>query len=260
MRAATEVTTILPHTTSFTRKEPSDAARRHVLERDVRCASQPGGGVPVSPVTIGARALGVERNGEFTAVNTKPIPGGRLWPEAAATWLAMHAAFVADGGSPAEFRPGGPASSARSISQQQGFWHSQPPPAAFPGSSNHGWGIAVDCPFARAQAWLMRNAQAYGWSHDEGARVGEPWHFRYVGAPRGLLRKLESDPLAFCTASERRWIREYDALRTHGDAHRRRVLQRVMTEQRKRIWAAAQDGGWTRARKRRYAALRARTT
>ena len=222
----------------------------------------------MSPTMIGRRALGVEQNGVFTDANTDPIAGGRLWPEAALTWNAMFAAFVADGGDPGHFRPGGPQSSARSITQQQHFFHNQPPAAAVPGTSNHGWGIAVDCPFAPAQAWLMRNGMRYGWSHDEGARVNEPWHFRYVGASPSTLRKLTKDPLAGFTASEKRWIREYDRLRRSGHDHpRRRVLARVMTEQRKRVWKVSQaashggDGkGWTRTRKRRYAALRARTT
>lgn len=220
------------------------------------------------PVVINGRALGVQRNGVFAAENTDPVPGGRLWPEAALTWLAMRAQFVADGGDPRHFVPGGPDSSSRTLRAQRHFWANQPPAAAFPGTSNHGWGIAVDIPFADAQGWLMRNAPRFGWSHDEGARVGERWHFRYVGASRALLRRLKRDPLAGYTPSERRWIREYDRLvRSGRDPGRRRVLRRVMTEQRKRIWKIAQpasgggDGkGWTRARKRRYASLRARTT
>lgn len=223
----------------------------------------------MSPTLINGRMLGVERNGIFTAENTDPIPGGRLWPEAALTWNAMQAAFIADGGDPDHFRPGGPASSARSIAQQEHFWANQPPPAAAVGTSNHGWGIAVDVPFADAQAWLMRNSERFGWSWDEGRRVGERWHFRYVGASPALLRTLKRDPLAGYTPSEKRWIREYDALRRagHADSQRARVLRRVMGEQRQRIFRAAQpvhmggDGhGWTRLRKRRYAALKARTT
>ncbi len=216
----------------------------------------------MSPVSIGGRSLGVASNGVFTDANTDPIPGGRLWPEAALTWNAMHAAFVADGGNPRHFEPGGPNSSARTITAQRHFFASQPPPAAFPGTSNHGWGIAVDCPFATAQGWLLRNGGKYGWSHDEGARVGEAWHFRYVGASPSLLRRLRRDPLAGYTKSERRWIAEYDKLVRDGrDPARRRVLRRVMTEQRKRIWKSAQDShGWTRLRKRRYASLRSRTT
>jgi len=221
----------------------------------------------MSPTYVRGRALGVQRNGIFTASNTDPIPGGRLWPEAALTWNAMHAAFVAAGGNPGHFEPGGPASSARSYDQQASLraqWaaRGQPFKAATPGTSNHGWAIAIDCPYRPAQAWLLRHCGEYGWSHDEGARVGEPWHFRYVGASPALLRKLTRDPLAGYTPHERRWIAEYDELVRDGrDLDRRRVLRRVMTLQRKRIYRAAQDSrGWTRTRKRRYASLLKRTT
>lgn len=212
--------------------------------------------------TLGGRELGVEHNGVFTAANTDPIAGGRLWPEAALTWNAMHAAFVADGGDPDHFRPGGPASSARSIAQQEHFYANQPPPAARPGTSNHGWGVAVDIPFADAQAWLRRHAYRWGWSDEEGRRVGEPWHWTYRGAAKARLARLRLDALDGYTPSETRWIREYDRLVAHGwDPDRRRVLRRVMTEARKRIWRAAQDEkGWTPLRTRRYNSLRARTT
>ena len=222
----------------------------------------------MSPTLVRGHALGVAHNGVFNESNTDPIPGGRLWPEAALTWNAMRADFIAGGGRADEFRPGGPMSSARTVAQQRRLWAQQPPPAAVPGTSNHGWGIAVDIPFPRAQAWLMRNGERYGWSHDEGARVGEIWHYRYVGAPRLTLLRLRRDPFAGYTKAERRWIREYDRLlRKRADPQRRDVLRRVMTQQRKRIWKAAQpraDGGdgksWTRLRKRRYASLLARTT
>jgi len=216
---------------------------------------------------VNGRALGVERNGVFDDANTDSIPGGRLWPEAALTWNAMRADFTAAGGKPTHFRPGGPRSSARTAGQQRELFAAQPPPAAVPGTSNHGWGIAVDVPFSDAQAWIMRNGGRYGWSHDEGLRVGERWHMRYVGASKLALRKLTRDPLAGYTKAERRWLHEYDRLiRTNGDAKRRHVLRVVMTAQRKRIWkvsqppAAGGDGkGWTRLRKRRYASLLART-
>lgn len=239
-----------------------------------RTASRLGvGGLPptiararVSPITINGRLLGVERNGVFTDANTHPISGGRLWPEAAATWNLMHAVYVAAGGHPTEFEPGGAASSARSVAQQVSLaqqWaaRGQPWKAAPPGTSNHGWAIAVDCPAARAQAWLMTHCGEYGWSHDEGARVGEPWHFRYIGAPAGLIRRLQRDPLAGYMASERRWIAEYDRLVSqNANPARRGVLRRVMTLQRKRLFKAAQDkAGWTPTRRRRYASLLERT-
>ena len=70
------------------------------------------------------------------------------------------------------------------------------------------------------------------------------------------------DPLAGFTDTEKRWIREYDRLKAkQADEPRRKVLRRVMTEQRKRIWRAAQDSGWGAAnRRKRYRSLLARTT
>lgn len=222
------------------------------------------------PVRVGGRLLGVERNGVFTSGNTDPIPGGKLWPEAALTWNAMRVIAIRNGIGASEFMPRGPNSSARTVAAQRWFWTHQPPPAAFPGTSNHGWGIAVDVRTRRAAGWLMRNGHRFAWSHDEGARSGEWWHFRYVGASRARLRRLRRalDRWEGYTGAELRWIGEYDRLlRANRDLQRRRVLRRVMKAQRKRIWRAAQprsrggDGrGWTyRDRRARYRSLLART-
>lgn len=58
--------------------------------------------------------------------------------------------------------------------------------AAYPGTSQHGWGLAVD--FAgRIQsaatvehAWLAAHAPLFGWEWT-GRNFGEPWHFDYTG-------------------------------------------------------------------------------
>jgi Transglycosylase SLT domain/D-alanyl-D-alanine carboxypeptidase len=59
--------------------------------------------------------------------------------------------------------------------------------AATPGTSNHGWGLAVD--FGHVDfAWLAANAAAYGWQHPSWARPGgalpEAWHWEFVGTPK----------------------------------------------------------------------------
>ena len=46
--------------------------------------------------------------------------------------------------------------------------------------SNHEDGRAVDIHPAAIQNWFKANGRLYGWSWDEGRRVGESWHFRYV--------------------------------------------------------------------------------
>ena len=71
--------------------------------------------------------------------------------------------------------------------------------AAVPGTSNHGWGTAVDLPDYREGGiglewnygtekyeWLKAHAPAYGWVNPSWAVQGgvgphEPWHFEYVG-------------------------------------------------------------------------------
>ncbi|HEV7888804.1 MAG TPA: M15 family metallopeptidase, partial [Acidimicrobiales bacterium] len=68
------------------------------------------------------------------------------------------------------------------------------PCAAPPGTSQHGWGKAVDLRDSRggltfsspAFRWLQDNAWAYGWNHPGWARPGgggcdEPWHWEWVG-------------------------------------------------------------------------------
>lgn len=59
--------------------------------------------------------------------------------------------------------------------------------AAIPGTSNHGWGRAVDISSTggfggRLYAWLAANAPALGWSNTEGRSVNESWHWVHTGA------------------------------------------------------------------------------
>lgn len=94
------------------------------------------------------------------------------------------------------------------------------------------------------------------------------------GPLEGLRRRRRDEAKMFMsgdsrfvgyTESEIRWIREYDQLkREDRDPDRRRVLRRVMTEQRKRIWhEARKDGknGWSQKhRAERYKSLKSRTS
>jgi hypothetical protein len=51
--------------------------------------------------------------------------------------------------------------------------------AAFPGTSNHGWGKAIDIQPKNVQDWIKKNGVKYGWSWYEGKSVNEDWHFTY---------------------------------------------------------------------------------
>ncbi|GAA4368326.1 SH3 domain-containing protein [Paeniglutamicibacter cryotolerans] len=64
--------------------------------------------------------------------------------------------------------------------------------AARPGTSNHGWGTAIDLPETYDYSfrgkyfkWLKVNSKKYNWVHrsylEEGSKYAEAWHFEYVG-------------------------------------------------------------------------------
>jgi LAS superfamily LD-carboxypeptidase LdcB len=51
--------------------------------------------------------------------------------------------------------------------------------AAKPGTSDHGWGLAVDLDLDdRAQAWMRANGARFGFAENT---PGEPWHWKFTG-------------------------------------------------------------------------------
>lgn len=59
--------------------------------------------------------------------------------------------------------------------------------AAVPGTSNHGWGTAIDIQrlggfSGAAFKWVATHGPFYGWNNTEGRRLGEAWHWVYVKA------------------------------------------------------------------------------
>ena len=77
----------------------------------------------------------------------------------------------------------------RDLATQQRLFAEKPGLAAVPGTSNHGWGVAVDLcggieSFSSSKhAWMKANAGRFGWVHPSWARQGggreEPWHWEY---------------------------------------------------------------------------------
>jgi zinc D-Ala-D-Ala carboxypeptidase len=80
----------------------------------------------------------------------------------------------------------------RTISEQVHLRATKPGLAAVPGTSEHGWGMAVDlCDGVEKGAsssrwqWLRENASDYGWENPNWAQYGgggpfEPWHWEFV--------------------------------------------------------------------------------
>ncbi|MEC3978369.1 D-alanyl-D-alanine carboxypeptidase family protein [Amycolatopsis sp. H20-H5] len=79
----------------------------------------------------------------------------------------------------------------RTFPAQVDLYRRKPSLAAVPGTSNHGWGLAVDLcggpeSYSSPQyAWLTAHSRAFGWAHPGWARAGggreEPWHWEFTG-------------------------------------------------------------------------------
>lgn len=110
--------------------------------------------------------------------------GESLRPDAAVALSALNQAFNVRFG-----RDICLVDSYRSLSSQYSVKASRGYLAATPGTSMHGWGLAVDlCAketgSAEVYQWLWENGAAYGWENPPWAQRGgsgnyEPWHFEY---------------------------------------------------------------------------------
>ncbi|WP_460460557.1 M15 family metallopeptidase, partial [Angustibacter peucedani] len=78
----------------------------------------------------------------------------------------------------------------RSLSSQYSVAARKPGLAARPGTSEHGWGLAVDVCKGPDQVgserrdWFLKNAPAFGWVNPDWAQPGgskpEPWHWEFA--------------------------------------------------------------------------------
>ena len=122
------------------------------------------------------------------------IPTGALCPLSAPGHLLQCDAAKAFNAMSAAYRKafGGPlcvTDSYRSYGAQVAVYRTKPTLAAVPGTSNHGWGLAVDLcggveRFGTAQhAWMNKYARRFGWVHPRWAEPGgskpEAWHWEF---------------------------------------------------------------------------------
>ena len=106
--------------------------------------------------------------------------------DAAEALEALNAAYTAQFGTPISMTD-----SYRSYGAQVACRANKGSLCAAPGTSNHGWGLAVDLSggiqgFGTAEhQWMRANAPAYQWVLPDWAQAGgskpEPWHWEYVG-------------------------------------------------------------------------------
>ena len=63
-------------------------------------------------------------------------------------------------------------------------------PVAGPGTSNHGWGRAIDISPKKVQDWIRENGTKYGWCWGEVR--SEPWHFTFCGGGPNRSSRCDS--------------------------------------------------------------------
>jgi cell wall-associated NlpC family hydrolase len=140
------------------------------------------------PSYDGARAWGGYPNGLIPPSAMCPVgtASHTLRCDAAAAYRAMSTAFAGTFGTPICITD-----SYRTYASQVRLYGQKPALAAVPGTSNHGWGLAVDLcggieRFGTPQyGWMKANAGRFGFLHPDWAEPGrgreEPWHWEYAG-------------------------------------------------------------------------------
>lgn len=142
-------------------------------------------GAPPAPVGPVRPAWGGFANGRIPTDLLCPVGGGhKLRCDAAAGYTALAGAFADAFG-----RELCITDSYRSFSAQVAAARAKPRLAAAPGTSNHGWALAVDLcgginHFGSPEfRWMEANAWRFGFVHPDWAREGaekpEPWHWEF---------------------------------------------------------------------------------
>lgn len=131
-------------------------------------------------------------------------PGKYMQPDAAIAFKAMQKALLAATGVTLYIEDVQDAY--RSLDEQKRLYAAHQadptgtPSAAWPGTSNHGFGLAVDCApmgLAIVRTWMGEHADEYGY------RVyritSEPWHIEYIGPITNLAgdgERIEEEIMA----------------------------------------------------------------
>lgn len=123
--------------------------------------------------------MACSNNGRIPQKDLRPIAGGGyLTPRAAASWNMLAAVVYEETGIKIV------ASEAyRDIDRQWYFWDKYQAGtgnlAAYPGTSNHGCGVAVDLLTLAIRALIDRFGAKYGWSKAWSDALNEWWHILY---------------------------------------------------------------------------------
>lgn len=121
-------------------------------------------------------------NGQLPRSALAPIAQGYLRKDAAAAWNAMNAESRRRFG--VTLLPMGGMSSYRTLAQQHYLWNNVPHArdpnwVARPGTSNHGWGLAVDLRTRQMRAIVDQIGAKYGWAKRWSDAPVEWWHLKW---------------------------------------------------------------------------------
>lgn len=120
-------------------------------------------------------------NGRLPDAALSPILNGQLRKDAAAAWNAMNVESRKLG---LALRPTGSKSSYRTYEQQVelylAYQRGTGNLAAKPGTSNHGWGLAVDLASQEMRTMVDRIGEKYGWAKRWSDAPSEWWHIKWL--------------------------------------------------------------------------------
>jgi D-alanyl-D-alanine carboxypeptidase len=168
-----------------------NAAARALAVKQAAALAADTAGAPGAPAACSAAAAGPYPAGPWGGYADGFIPssqlctitgGGRLRPDAAAAFDKMSQAYARVFGTNICVTD-----SYRSYTEQVKVFRQRPSLAAVPGTSNHGWGLALDlgCGIQRSRSaqyrWMVANAGRFGWVHPAWAVHDpfEPWHWEF---------------------------------------------------------------------------------
>ena len=190
---------------------------------------------------LGGSVLGYA-NGRIPAAVLCPLefaPGHLLRCDAAERLTALSDVFEREFGYPIPITD-----SYRSYVQQVAVASAKPHLAAIPGTSNHGWGIAVDlggriAGGASAEyVWLRVHGPDFGWDNPPWARLGgakpEPWHFEFFAAGSVPNRAIDPSDVGAVGPDRRVWAPPRCEPRTSSTPSRRTTSPRGVRRSRRR--------------------------
>jgi hypothetical protein len=211
-------------------------------------------------------------NGRLEGSDLTPIPGGQLREDAAQAWLAMRLNIGKQ--KQVWICPTSRRTAYRSFADQEYFWSlyrsGRGALAATPGTSNHGWGIAVDMPTGAMQAAVRECGHKFGWGIKGGQLASdapsEEWHCTFhPGVFESPPKPDHVHPYRLMNEAERAardmLIRQRRVARRAGgwskvdDSHLKKAVQakKDLRQCASNIRSAAKDSGWDENhRKARY--------